>query len=702
MFKVKNITKVYKSKEGITVNALTDISIDFGDKGLVFLLGKSGSGKSTLLNLLGGLDAPTSGEIIINRRSSATFSGADFDNYRNTYVGIVFQEYNLIENYTAGVNIGLALELQGKKADKEQIDAILRKVGLADSRGVTLYNRRVNELSGGQKQRVAIARALIKKPEIILADEPTGALDNKTGESLYELFKELSKEKLVIVVTHDKESAEKYGDRIIELADGEIVSDDERVVRKDIDNGEKDCNFIKSRLSLKRSVALGISALKVKPMRLIATILLSVMALSIFGFSLSAGSANLTLSELQMLNQNNQRMVTISGHACDSSNITVAFDKTITERQLDIIKQYNNGKDAIKVSESNINLTNYLDESIKYSLDFSERKYERIVSYMSTKLAEIDPETGEEDANLTPDSRFVNKDLCRLPQTADEIAITDLYANIFITYGYVPFDKENAGVGAEVIDINTPDDLIGKEFGGYTICGVYSTEQNLNDYNDKYNDNSDYTNSIIMGAARSYITYGFICKGYSSPYNYGTSVLVKLSGDIMKDNALIGNLTYKIGNNTYTTVHLDSLYSGLISAASFMDSHTFTLIMAIVTILFSIFSILLLTNFLSVSLDARKKEFGIMHALGARKSDLFKICLSESLLVAGINFVLSIIASVVICFYLNISMFVSVFFVNFSTIFGLLLLCLATTFIATLFVMKRLAKKNPIEIITNK
>src|SRR5690606_34383344 len=162
-------------------------------------------------------------EIIIKGKSSKNFSQADFDSYRNTYVGFIFQEYNILEDFTVGANIGLALELQGKKADKNAIREILEQVDL-----VGYESRKPNELSGGQMQRVAIARALVKNPEIILADEPTGALDSKTGIQIFETLKRLSRDKLVIVVSHDREYAEFYGDRVIELADGEVISDIEK------------------------------------------------------------------------------------------------------------------------------------------------------------------------------------------------------------------------------------------------------------------------------------------------------------------------------------------------------------------------------------------------------------------------------------------------------------------------------------------
>ena len=220
MLEIRNLTKIYRSKTGEEVRALDNVSISFPESGMVFILGKSGSGKSTLLNIMGGLDTYDNGEFIIKGKSSKDFGGSDFDAYRNTFIGFIFQEYNVLDDFSVGANIGLALELQGKKATNEKITGILSQVDL-----LSFAKRKPNELSGGQKQRVAIARALVKEPQIIMADEPTGALDSNTGKQIFDTLKELSKEKLVLIVSHDRDFAERYADRIVELSDGKIVSD---------------------------------------------------------------------------------------------------------------------------------------------------------------------------------------------------------------------------------------------------------------------------------------------------------------------------------------------------------------------------------------------------------------------------------------------------------------------------------------------
>jgi putative ABC transport system permease protein len=239
MLIIKNLHKQYQSKSGQAHQALRGIHLEIGNKGLIVLLGKSGSGKSTLLNILGGLDQFDDGEIIIKGKSTKDFKANEWDSYRNTFVGFVFQEFYIIDEFTIGKNIALSLELQGTPKDQieERVDAILRSLDLEGYK-----NRKPNELSGGQKQRIAIARALVKDPQIILADEPTGNLDSETGKLILDELKKLSQDKLVILVTHDEESARIYGDRIIELKDGLIINDSLKDNQEDLSKNTYNCD----------------------------------------------------------------------------------------------------------------------------------------------------------------------------------------------------------------------------------------------------------------------------------------------------------------------------------------------------------------------------------------------------------------------------------------------------------------------------
>lgn len=221
MLELKNIKKDYKTSTE-TVNALKGINIKFRENEFVAILGQSGCGKTTLLNIIGGLDHYTSGDLIINGKSTKEFKDREWDTYRNHSVGFIFQSYNLIPHQSILSNVELALTISGvsKKERKNRAIEALKKVGLGDK-----LNKRPNELSGGQMQRVAIARAIVNNPDIILADEPTGALDTKTSVQVMEILKEIAKDHLIIMVTHNPDLAEKYATRTIKILDGNVIDD---------------------------------------------------------------------------------------------------------------------------------------------------------------------------------------------------------------------------------------------------------------------------------------------------------------------------------------------------------------------------------------------------------------------------------------------------------------------------------------------
>ena len=223
MIELKKLRKVYNSRKGGSCVALKGIDLQLPDTGLVFIIGKSGSGKSTLLNLLGGLDTITSGDIIADGNSLSSFSESDFENYRNSYIGFIFQHYYLLEELTVKENVELAMGIAGMD-DSDRVEELLEKVGLSG-----YEDRYPKELSGGQQQRVAIARALAKDPKLILGDELTGNLDHNTSVDILNVLKEISKEKLVVVVSHNLDEADLFADRIIELHDGQIYRDRSRI-----------------------------------------------------------------------------------------------------------------------------------------------------------------------------------------------------------------------------------------------------------------------------------------------------------------------------------------------------------------------------------------------------------------------------------------------------------------------------------------
>ena len=268
MLQIKNISKHYKTGD-LVQRALDGVSLNFRDNEFVSILGPSGSGKTTLLNIVGGLDRYDSGDLIINNVSTKNYKDRDWDSYRNHTIGFVFQSYNLIPHQTVLSNVELALTIGGisKKERKARALDALEQVGLRDQ-----AHKKPNQMSGGQMQRVAIARALVNNPDILLADEPTGALDTETSVQVMNLLKEVAKDRLVIMVTHNPELAEEYSTRIVRLRDGKIVDDsDPFVIDEKAVEPPKHKNLGKASMSYFTAMALSFNNLLTKKGRTLLT-----------------------------------------------------------------------------------------------------------------------------------------------------------------------------------------------------------------------------------------------------------------------------------------------------------------------------------------------------------------------------------------------------------------------------------------------
>ena len=270
MLELKKITKIYQTGE-FKQKALDNVTINFRNNEFVSILGPSGSGKTTLLNIIGGLDKYTSGDLVINEMSTKKFKDGDWDTFRNHRVGFVFQSYNLITHQTVLSNVELALTLSGvnKEERTKRAKEALKKVGLIDH-----INKKPNQLSGGQMQRVAIARALVNDPEILLADEPTGALDTDTSTEIMKLLKEIAKKKLVIMVTHNQELAEEYSTRIISIKDGQITNDTDKYDGKENTKQDEEVRKEKTKktsMSFRTALSLSLNNLLTKKGRTILT-----------------------------------------------------------------------------------------------------------------------------------------------------------------------------------------------------------------------------------------------------------------------------------------------------------------------------------------------------------------------------------------------------------------------------------------------
>ncbi|MBQ3492693.1 MAG: ATP-binding cassette domain-containing protein [Clostridia bacterium] len=634
MLSLNNLVKIYKTKGGVEVRALDGVSIDFPQTGMVFLLGRSGSGKSTLLNIIGGLDVPTSGEILVNGKSSKGFSSSDFDSYRNTFIGFVFQEYNLLNEFTVEQNIAIALQLQNKANDKEAVEKILQSV---DLEGVG--KRKPNTLSGGQRQRVAIARALIKEPEIIMADEPTGALDSNTGEQIFETLKKLSKNKLVIVVSHDRDFAEKYADRIIELSDGVVISDKSRnnetenslenvrflggtitvknwdkVSQTDfekiiktmresggetiitagkkqtveikktlgIDDGgsefvktakvvkseyvESDAKFIKSRLPLKYALTMSCAGLKVKPLRLIFTVLLSLIAFTLFGltstlmmynphYSIATAMHNSYYDSVVLEKRYDAVMQSVRTRADTSTEITreqnVELVGAYSKKDLENLNNNSHGLNFAGIIDfgqfdyTGLSTGNYLRRKLKF-------KYVSVKSEYSWYY-DIEELSGFSDCGqefLTANAFTPLTENSRYPENYGEIAISEY------TFGRYKNSNRMQGTGG---DYQTPEEIIGKTIYiddfAFKVVGVYSVGEIPQKYSELYNENSDldyYERSQLAKEFEDYIKYSFhnvafVSADFYEHYKYkyvniGKDVLygaeidgIKILGDVLRE-----------------------------------------------------------------------------------------------------------------------------------------------------------------------
>ena len=256
MLELKKVTKIYETS-GFKQKALNEVDICFRENEFTSILGPSGSGKTTLLNIIGGLDKYTSGDLIINEISTKKYKDKQWDSYRNHRIGFVFQSYNLITHQSVLANVELALTLSGVSVQERRKKAkkALKEVGLAQH-----THKKPNQLSGGQMQRVAIARALVNNPDILLADEPTGALDSETSTQIMNLLRKIAKEKLVIMVTHNSELANTYSTRIINLKDGKVTNDTNSYDGKDNTIEEKETTLKKQKtksMGLKTALSLS-------------------------------------------------------------------------------------------------------------------------------------------------------------------------------------------------------------------------------------------------------------------------------------------------------------------------------------------------------------------------------------------------------------------------------------------------------------
>ena len=372
MLTIKNIKKKYVTGE-LTQTALDDVSLSFRDSEFVAVLGPSGSGKTTLLNIVGGLDRYDSGDLIINGISTKKYKDRDWDSYRNHTIGFVFQSYNLIPHQSVLANVELALTISGvsRTERKKRAREALEKVGLGDQ-----THKRPNQLSGGQMQRVAIARALVNDPDILLADEPTGALDSETSVQVMELLNEVARDRLVIMVTHNPELADRYATRIVKLSDGKIIGDSNPFEPAEESTPPVHKNMGRSSMSFLTSLSLSFNNLRTKKGRTILTSFAG--SIGIIGIaliqSLSSG-VNAYISDIQR--------DTMSSYPISIDAETIDLKSMMNVDDSDKNKEADHAMDAVYSNPKRMQML------VDMSTTVTENNLTRFKKYLDDKNSEI-------------------------------------------------------------------------------------------------------------------------------------------------------------------------------------------------------------------------------------------------------------------------------------------------------------------------
>lgn len=696
MLELKNVSKSYKN-----IKVLNNVNIKFREKEFVSILGPSGSGKTTLLNIIGGLDKYDEGDLIIDGVLTRNFKENDWDNYRSKRIGFIFQNYNLINHLTVLENVELALLVNGKK-NKSKIIDILKKVGLEDE-----MNKLPNELSGGQMQRVAIARSIINENDIILADEPTGALDSKTSVEIMEILKEISRNKLVIMVTHNVELANIYSDRIIEINDGKIIKD-----TKEYNECSKESvkESKKMSMSFLTSLYLSFRNLLTKKGR---TFLVSFAgSIGIFGISLI----------LSLSNGLNNYIKNTENEYLSNYPITIYKNNEILNFDLNL-KEIKGSSD--KIIAYNDIVSNYINDSKKYNnlYDFKKyidkgllNKYVNFITYdynLELQIYNNYEKVGSIYKALSDDEIKENYDLVcgSIPKNKNEIVLIVDKNNVInssILYSLGIKDKNELSIIYEKIKNNENVNLEEEYNFDELLKGEYKLILNTdyyvkvkNNYIDKSND-INYMKKIIDNGmnikivgilkpkndyvANNVIGYKFDLIKYIIQKNR-LSIIGKEQLNNKKINVL-SNRKFDNLNNTYDNIvnilgindldnpdcisiyfntlndkkniikeiddynenhnekitYVDNIKMILNTITNIVNSISYILIgLVFVSLIVSSLMIAIVTY---ISVLERKKEIGILKSLGFSRKDIRRVFNSETIIEGFISGVIGIIMTI--------------------------------------------------------
>ena len=705
MLELKKINKSYKTGS-FTQRALKDVSIEFRKNEFVAILGQSGSGKTTLLNIIGGLDRYDSGDLIINNKSTKKFKNIDWDRYRNNCVGFIFQSYNLIPHITILDNVEMGMTLSGVNARtrKRKAKAALKKVGLLEH-----IHKKPNQLSGGQMQRVAIARALVNDPEIILADEPTGALDTKTSVQIMDLIKEIAEDKLVIMVTHNPELAKTYANRIIEFKDGEAISDSNPV--KEIEKDDSNLKIKKTAMSFLTALKLSFNNIKTKKGRTLITAFAS--SIGIIGIGLILALSNGFKIEIDNFEKDtlSQAPVMISTQAANLSNETMKqLDKSNLEKYTDKKVIYAEDDPQSVIMHTNV-LT---DEFIEYVKNI-DIKLLSGVSYQSVLGFTLINKT-----NDTYNQVITTATMPIFPYNPNGGETGIIYDNYDIIAGSI--DDNNPGLIIQVDNKNrlyksslsvlgvdsdsvSFDEILNKELkivfnDDYykNVGGFFIPETNYEKLYNHKNSVSVKVQAIIRGKEDKEL----ITSGTGLGYNNALSKLVisknkdskivkaqrkadyniltnQMFDEVNTKKAMLEYLGDDVGPSSINlypkdfdskkeiTDYLDKYNEGkdeqdrieYMDMASMISSLSGSIMDAITIVLIAFSSISLVVSSIMIAIITyisvleRTKEIGILRALGARKKDIKRVFNAETFIIGITSGLLGILIAYLLTFPVN-------------------------------------------------
>jgi putative ABC transport system permease protein len=747
MLELKNIIKDYKvgERQFRAVNGI-DLKLDKGE--FVAILGPSGCGKTTTLNIIGGLDRYTSGDLVINGTSTKEFKERDWDAYRNNSVGFVFQSYNLINHISVLDNVELGMKLSGigQSERKERAIEVLERVGLKDQ----IY-KKPPKLSGGEKQRVAIARALLNDPDIILADEPTGALDSKTAHEILTLIQEVSKEKLVIMVTHARSYAEDYASRIVELKDGEIIADSGPTVEEEIVSGYSPK---KTAMSFLTALKLSFNNLKTKKFRTTITALAS--SIGIIGVGLVLSISNGFSNQLSDIESDQLVGLPI---LIGREEMEIGFDRAGATTY--VPEDYEENEVVIYDPEQDIHENLLTQEFITHLESLDEEVYTNIqyeYGYVPTLITEASDGYEIVDLNQMGFSSFITPEgeledyyhlkAGRFPDNNYEVVL------LMDQWNVVEKDIIEA-LGYDSSESLYFDDILGKELTIALNDDLYLEQGGI--YIPNYND----LDSVVQGGVT--ITIVGLIEATDDALEYGngglkylyplkeellatnsessicsvqesqsTSVfdLVNLSEDEKEmllsyigcntDNPfLIQIYTDSVEHKEIIKEHIASFNEGKdveymvfeTDLAEAIGETLSTLITSISVVLTAFASISLVVSsvmigvIIYISVLERTKEIGIIRSLGGRKKDISRVFNAESVIIGAFAGLLGVLITYVLTFPINAlavnydESLANVAQVNLLHLVALVIISTILTFIGGFVPSRLAAKKNPVEAL---